>query len=366
MVFVFHYGGGLQSPHWALHVLGYVTQAGWTGVVLFFALSGFLITGSLWDSLGSRHLLRNFYARRALRILPLYYLALALAVLVALARGFMFADLRPFAIYALFLQDIPNFGPQIYWLTSPLPLYHLWSLAVEEQFYLLWPALLLLARTRRIALWLSLGIFALSLAFRIVIWGWPFHGFVELGSAQAHVFDGFLLTHAGALALGAALALALRSSKPERVNRYAPPALIAGLLVYLGTSWFSGTFLLSPRSQYIVGLAAVGVGATALVQLALRPGFAGGLFTLAPLRWLGRISYGFYVFHILLQPLFDKIASHIAPPAAGYTLFLTARFFTAFLITLLVAWLSYFFLEEPMLELKRRFPMHSALPSINA
>src|ERR1700691_6305962 len=72
MVFVFHYGGGLQSSHLALRMLGYVTQAGWTGVVLFFALSGFLITGSLWDSLGSRHLLRNFYVRRALRILPLY------------------------------------------------------------------------------------------------------------------------------------------------------------------------------------------------------------------------------------------------------------------------------------------------------
>lgn len=360
MVFVFHYGGGLQSPYWPLHVLGYVTQAGWTGVVLFFALSGFLITGSLWDSLGSLHLLRNFYVRRALRILPLYFLALGLAALVALARGFRFSDLGPFAIYALFLQDLPRFAVRVVAFASPLPLYHLWSLAVEEQFYLLWPALLLLSRTRKTALWLSAGVFGLSVGFCIFAWG-----FSSGNVVASHVFDNFLLTHAGALGLGAALALALRSEKAEIILRCAPATFFAGLILYLCTSWFDRSFLLMARSQFIVGLASVGLAATALVGLVLRPGFAGGLFTLAPLRWMGRISYGFYVFHILLQPLFDKIAARVAPPASGYSTFLTARFITAFLITLLVAWISYFFFEEPILELKRRFPMQSALPMKN-
>ena len=81
MVFLFHYGGGLKSPHLAVRLLGYLTAAGWTGVVLFFTLSGFLITGSLWDSRGNPHWFRNFYARRFLRIFPLYYTALVLSAI---------------------------------------------------------------------------------------------------------------------------------------------------------------------------------------------------------------------------------------------------------------------------------------------
>ena len=61
MVFLFHYGGGLKSHNLAVRLLGHITAAGWTGVVVFFTLSGFLITGSLWDSRGNSHWLRNFY-----------------------------------------------------------------------------------------------------------------------------------------------------------------------------------------------------------------------------------------------------------------------------------------------------------------
>jgi len=357
MVFIFHYGGGLQSPHWWGRVFGYATEAGWTGVIIFFALSGFLITGSLWDSLGSRHLLRNFYVRRALRILPLYLLALVLAVLIGLARGYTFVDLHPLAIYLLFLQDIPPFATRAVAFVSPLPLYHLWSLAVEEQFYLLWPVLLLFTRTRRVALWLSLVVFVVSVVFRLVVWGVPLPAAVA-----GHVFDSFLLTHAGALALGAALAFIVREGKPKIITRFTIAALLGGLLLYFFACGFSGTFLLVPRTQYTLGLTGVSLAAAGLVQLALRPSFLGGLFTLAPLRWMGRISYGFYVFHILLQPLFDKIATHFAPPDASYSAFLTVRCIAAFFITLLVAWLSFLFFEEPILALKRRFPMHSPLP----
>jgi peptidoglycan/LPS O-acetylase OafA/YrhL len=356
MVFVFHYGGGLQSQHWPLRVLGYVTQAGWTGVVLFFALSGFLITGSLWDSLGTRHVLRNFYARRALRIFPLYFLALMLAVVVALARGSTFLELRQFAIYAMFLQDIPPFAARAVATASPLPLYHLWSLAVEEQFYLLWPALLLLARSLRTALWLSLGVFMASCVFCEVVWGVPIRWLVD-----GHVLDNFLLTHAGALALGAALALGIRSRAAATVKQLAPWLLVFGLISYIGVCLPRRSFLLVSH-VYDLALPSVWTSAVALVALAMRPGFAGDLLTLAPLRWMGRISYGFYVFHILLQPVFDKIAVRVAPPAAGYSTFLAARFLAAFFITLMVSWISYRYFEQPILALKRRFPMHSPLP----
>jgi len=363
IMFAFHYGGGQHSTNWAVHFLGLATQVGWTGLIIFYALSGFLITGGLWDSLGTRHLLRHFYMRRVLRIFPLYFLALGLAMLVALVRGFSWADLRPFAIYVLYLQNVPPFAAWAAVFPSPLPLYHLWSLAVEEQFYLLWPALVLFSRTRRIALWLSLAIFAISAVFRFVIWG-PLFRFAFDGVVQRHVFDGFLLTHAGALALGAALAFAVRGSNAAAITRYAPAAFIAGLLLYGVTSWLGGTLKMEPRVQFPLGMIGVSVAATALVLLVLRPGFAGGFFTLAPLRLMGRISYGFYIFHILLLPLFEKIAIWLTPPASREA-FLATRILVAFFITFPLAWLSYHYFEEPILALKRRFPMHSSLPQVS-
>jgi len=356
MVFVFHYGGGLQSTNWAIRLIGRVTQTGWTGVILFFALSGFLITGSLWDSLGTRHVLQHFYVRRALRILPLYFFGLVLTALVGFAHGYTFSELHPLAIYMVFLQNTPPLAARAEAFASPLPLYHLWSLAVEEQFYLLWPALVLFSRTRSLALWLSLAIFAISAVFRLVVWGAP------LPAAVAGiVLNHFLLTHAGALALGAALALAIRGSKAEAIAHYAPAACIAGLLLYGCAGWLCGSYKLEPPAQFMLGLLGVSVAAVAMVQLVLLPGFAGGLFTVAPLRWMGRISYGFYVFHILLGPLFDKIAT-LLQPHADHSIFYVVRFFVAFCVTLLVSWLSFRFFEAPILALKSRFPMHSPLP----
>ena len=360
IMFAFHYGGGQQSTNWAVHFLGLATQVGWTGLIVFYALSGFLITGGLWDSRGTRHLLEHFYMRRVLRIFPLYFLALGLAMLVALVRGFSWAELHPFAIYVFYLQNVPPFAARAALFPSPLPLYHLWSLAVEEQFYLLWPALVLFSRTRRIALWLSLAIFAISAAFRFVIWG-PLFRFAFDGVVQRHVFDGFLLTHAGALALGAALAFAMRGSKAAVITRCAPAAFVAGLLLYGVTSWLGGTLKMEPRAQFPLGMIGVSVAATALVLLVLRPGFAGGFFTLAPFRLMGRISYGFYIFHILLLPLSEKVAILLTPPASREA-FLATRFLVAFFITFPLSWLSYHFFEQPILALKRRFPMHSPLP----
>jgi len=353
-VYIFHYGGGLKSPHLAVRLFGQLTAAGWTGVTLFFVLSGFLITGILWDSIGQPHRLRNFYARRALRILPLYYTALALCAAASIANSGRFVEIQSILLYIPFLQDLPVLAglSQQGWIT--LPLYHLWSLAVEEQFYLLWPALLLLTRTRRSALHFSLWVFVVSELFRIAIYGLPFFPH----AVNDHLFDTFLLTHAGALALGAALAFALRGTEWTFVQRWALPAFLSGILIYLLTSWYSGAFYLVSRTQFTIGLAGVTLASAAAIPLILRAGLPRRLCSLAPLRFLGRISYGFYIFHILLQPIFDSIALHIAHAGSG-SLYQLVRLFAAFFITLVVSWLSYQLLELPFLKLKRHFPLRS-------
>src|SRR6201996_77385 len=136
LVYIFHYGGGLRSPNTFVRALGYLTETGWTGVILFFALSGFLLTGSLWDSREERDVLRNFYTRRVLRIFPLYYLVVLIALVAAVARGNRLAELSPVLLYAGFLQNLPGLVTTALQPISPFPLFHLWSLAVEEQFYI--------------------------------------------------------------------------------------------------------------------------------------------------------------------------------------------------------------------------------------
>jgi peptidoglycan/LPS O-acetylase OafA/YrhL len=364
MVFLFHYGGGLSSGNAVVRALGALTATGWTGVVLFFALSGFLITGSLWDSAGQGHRLRNFYARRALRILPLYYVVILTCTVFSVGRGSALLELQPFAVFALFLQDLPFLANLALANPSPLPLYHLWTLAVEEQFYLIWPVLLLAASNRRSALRLSLWVFAASAAFRFAVYGLPQIAFAR----QEQLFDSFLLTHAGALALGAALALGLRSTKRARVSssmrwidHHARTCFSTGVLLFLISSLLCRSFYLTSPVQFMVGLPGVSLASAASIAIVLRPGVPRHVFAWKPLGWLGRISYGFYIFHILLQPVFDFLGLHLTHSASG-ALYQTVRMLVAFPLSLLAAWLSFHLLELPFLRRKNRFPLHQPLP----
>ncbi len=368
MVFVFHYGGGLQSPDITFQTLGYVTESGWVGVVLFFCLSGFLITGSLWDSMGEKYLTLNFYMRRILRILPLYFLALTAAVVYTSYHA-SWMSLRSAWVYLFFLQNIPFLNTYVQANPLALPLYHFWSLAVEEQFYLLWPFILLAADTRRTARRYAIIIFFLGLIFCGVMWWMPVFNYCKWN----RLFDQFVLTYAGALALGAAVALAMRSKNrsgrvgsPRRfLHRWAPTAFASGLAVYLAVSWICHSLYLTEPLQFTVALPAVSIACASLIPIVLRHGITRSLFSLTPLAWLGRISYGFYVFHILLQPLFDFITIQLVHDWHG-SIYQTVRLFVAFFITLLVSWLSYSFFERPIMRLNRYFPMGRPVPTVMA
>ena len=356
MVYVFHYGGGLKSPHFAVRLLGRATEAGWTGVTLFFVLSGFLITGSLWDSRSQPRVFRNFFARRALRILPLYLFAVLLCLLLAVGRGSTFADTHNFFIYFFFLQDLPILVARAQLLYTPLPLYHLWSLAVEEQFYLVWPCLLMMLHSRRAALRLAIGTVLTSFLFVLLVYGVP-----PIHAALMHSLDLFPLTHAGALGCGAAVAILSRGQFWELAQRSAPAILVSAAVVFLLSGWLAGSYTLTGSLQFSVGLPAASLALAALLVLALQPGPIRSLLAWIPLQRLGGISYGFYVFHILLQPLFDVLAIHLTHATAG-SLYQTARFIVGFPITVAVSWLSFHFLEVPFLQWKKRFPMHRPLP----
>jgi peptidoglycan/LPS O-acetylase OafA/YrhL len=366
MVFTFHYGGGLQSTKPAVRIVGLITQASWLGLVLFFALSGFLITGSLWDTIGQPHRLRNFYIRRGLRILPLYLVALLAVAIAAIVSGATLHQLKPLAIFVFFLQDFPHLATTALQNSSPLPLFHFWTLAVEEQFYLMWPLILLFAHSRRHALRISLWFFVCTELFLLIVYTFP----AFAGARSHHLYDHFLFTQSGALALGCAVSLAMGNRiaatgrKPGThrvVRKYAKPAFFTGLAVFLYTSYYSRSLDLTGDVQFWLGLPAISIAAAALIPLVLRNGLPRTVFSFSPLCWLGRISYGFYVFHILLQPLFDYLGAHISHTDTG-DYYHIVRAVVAFVITCIVSWLSFHLIEIPILSLKRFFPLNPSLP----
>jgi peptidoglycan/LPS O-acetylase OafA/YrhL len=366
MVFLFHYGGGLQSSTPAIRLVGYATQASWLGLVLFFALSGFLITGSLWDTLGQRHRLRNFYVRRALRILPLYLGALLAVAVAGLLSGAAFRQLKPLAIFLFFLQDLPHLAALALQSGSPLPLYHFWTLAVEEQFYLIWPLVLIFAHSRRHALRLSLWFFGITELFLLAVYTLP----AFKGARVHHLYDYFLFTQSGALALGCAVSLAMgnrasltgrRPGSHKIIRKYARPAFLIGLAIYFYTCYLAGTLYLSSDLQFWLGLPAISVAAAAAIPLVLRNGLPRTIFSFPVLGWLGRISYGFYVFHVLLEPVYDNLGAHFSHATSG-DYYHIVRALIAFTITCIISWLSFHLFERPILSLKRFFPLNPSLP----
>ena len=344
IVLAYHTGGGAQSSNMTVRSIGIALKAGWSGVTLFFLLSGFLITGILWESKGAEHWWRNFYVRRILRISPLYYGSLLLVVVVAWATHNFWSGTRGLWVYALYLQNIP-------WVVDtgmglrPLQLSHFWSLAVEEQFYLIWPLLLWRLRTVTQVKYLCLGIFLFSIAFRYGVW---------MLSSDPQAYNGFLLSRADELALGGFLAMCFRDGSWARIERAAPYVAWVSLLGFVVSCAFDHTFALTGMASTTAGLAFITLFYAGFMVLALDEGWVSRAMKARWLRWFGRISYGIYVFHVLLQPLYGWIGERL-DPHAGRIEGIALRAAITWVLTTLIAWLSFRFFESPILGLRRYF-----------
>lgn len=312
---------------------------GFVGVDVFFVLSGFLITTILATEIqqsGTIHY-GNFFARRLLRLVPA--LALLLSVyLLAASRGSNFRHHLTDAGLAIYLAD---FSRAWGWYGGGRPglLGHTWSLAIEEQFYLVWPwALLLLFRVvrrpgNRIAL---VAILAASLA------AWRAVLFLGLGASFERVYNA-PDTHADGLLIGCAVGLAFtagRLTASASVGRWAPPAAILGLLALSIAGNEAAAWMVS-----FGGLLASLMAAALIIALVCRPeSLAARLFALAPVVYLGKVSYALYLWHHPVMKLFtERNYSWVATLAFGGG------------ISLLAATASYRFVERPFLSMKRRF-----------
>jgi peptidoglycan/LPS O-acetylase OafA/YrhL len=345
---------------------GVVIRSCWCGVDLFFVLSGFLITGILLDGKGAPHYFRNFYARRALRILPLYYGLLAVVFLV----GPLFRALSTPRFEALAQNQLPlwlytcnlsvarvndfNFGAE--WIEFN----HFWSLAIEEQFYLLWPAVVLLCGRRTLAV-VCVTLIGTALLLRgAFIW----HGFAW---HVDHTWTVYALTPCrwDGLALGGLLALAYRA--PGWWKRLAWPAgiaAIASFLVLAALAAYENGIGVESWIVQVFGYSLLALFFGALLILAVNApgsGIAGRAWCHPVLRFFGKYSYGLYVVHPTVMeqltrilPL-DALARWSGAPALGGGVFALASLG----LSVALAWLSWHLYEKHFLKLKALFETRS-------
>ena len=319
------------------------------GVDLFFVLSGFLITGILLESKGSEHYFRNFCARRALRIWPLYYLVLLVAFVVGpiVAPSMRHAAAGTWPAFVFYVQNIAL----VYRDSYPFGLGATWSLAVEEQFYMTWPLLVFLLKRRTLAI-VSASLVVVSLSLRLA-------GYSH--SAPSGFIHQFTLSRLDAIAFGTLAALWLRSPSCT-LGRWRAGAC---QFLALGVAGVTLARFVMHRNSSIVGYTFLGMAFAGLLGISVvsdaRSSLLGRSLTAGWLRYIGKTSYGIYLLH---YPIF-LLVTHFADSRSFLALNPLARNLLAsadeMLLAILAASLSWHFLEKPLLKLKERFPSGSHL-----
>lgn len=321
-----------------------ISRPGWMGVHLFFILSGFLITGILLDSKNSPGYFRNFYGKRALRILPAYFFTIGLVALFYPTKAY-------WLLSAIFLSNFaPNFG-----VAMDYPPF--WTLAVEEHFYLAWPLLVHFTSRKYLTRLCIVGLFA-GPVLR------AFYFFNEVPMFYETWFS------TESLCYGALAAIAVRTWDRAALTNLALSAL--GVATLIGC--ISAPFGIHTRTTFVGAvyqLPMIDLAATAFILTVLNNQGKASMAWLR-MRWmqfLGLISFSLYLTHLLvghswnlLQPSFVDFI----PLEPGSLSFALLRLVILCAFSILVAYASYRFIELPALTLKERLfkPRPDATPRL--
>lgn len=325
-----------------------VFRIGWIGVDIFFVLSGFLITGILIDTKGKPNFYRNFILRRILRIFPIYYFVLIMSLLVIpfflpdiFGRGYTYYTQNQ-AWFWLYSQN---------WLFSQtgfpknVALTHLWSLAVEEQFYLFWPLIVGLFSVRRLFV-ISVAIIFLSVFFRL-FWG------EHMGLVFPYQYVA-TLSRMDALSIGAIIAILARK-RMEWLEKYTWVVFVISGLAFLLILVKSRVLMFKGliEAYTFIGLLA---GCLLVFMLNKKP-----FKILRPLyhpvfSFLGKYSYGIYIYHAIIYAILKNILSpKLNTVLSNGKMTLSLLGIIAIGVTIFVSILSYKYLEQPFLKLKKFF-----------
>ena len=355
-VLFFHFGSLYTPAHLTRpdRLLISVLHCGWVGVDLFFVLSGFLITGILLDAKGSSTYFRSFYARRILRIFPLYYAVLLFVLLLlpsltaAIHHPRLVDLMTPHRQiwYWLHLSNwVTAFDPRAFLITN------FWTLSVEEQFYLVWPTVILLCPNRFIS-WFCISLIGGALLLRNI----PY--FLNIQALHDNFMYRLTPFRLDTLAFGALLAVLVRRHDwPTMATR------TAAILLYLGLPLLLIVLIagraVAPLGMPMVrlGYTAIGLLSSALVLYAFEsqgsPKPAAKLLRSRFLTSLGAYSYGIYVFHGIVRYYLPVYAQHYGLSAnRSYALLIMAL---GMFVSYFAAFCSYHAFEKHFLRLKKLF-----------
>jgi peptidoglycan/LPS O-acetylase OafA/YrhL len=342
-VFVFHTFPFDPTYYLARHIpfgglIASASVAGSFGVDLFFLLSAFLITELLLqekERYGRIHL-KSFYIRRILRIWPLYFFALLIGVLLPHIDAGQHFPLRYLLAFVFLVGNwLTTFGGYPGSVMNPL-----WSISFEEQFYLAWPAFLSNARPRKL-LWASAGLVVVAQIARLVLLKYARHPEVAIATNTLARLD--------PLATGIATAILVRRIKVDLATWQRWACAVAGAILWLT----AGHYYALTRIFMVVGFPAIAAGAWLIFISVFQSG-------MAPfwLRYLGKISYGLYVYHGLCLYLSAHFLGGYPRSAIQFVIF----WCLGLALTIVFAALSYKFLESPFLRLKERFAYITSRP----
>jgi peptidoglycan/LPS O-acetylase OafA/YrhL len=337
--------------------IGLVCKAGWIGVDLFFVLSGFLITRILLEARARPCYFTNFYARRALRIWPIYYFVLLFFWLAPRAFPSLEVPLTPsgwvaHALYVQNLADSTRFGP---W-----PLSITWSLAIEEQFYVLWPLLVFVLGDRPLR-WLLAALIVAVPILRLALLSTR-----TIAPITAYVATPFRID---TLAIGGLVSIVVGAGGPSptlrRLARCGSPLALLASAVMIGLLGGDRLVVTERPVQtlaafelaFLYTLLALGFAGIIVLILDGEPTFLTRVFNNVVLRHLGRVSYGVYLYHgivfvycrSVLWPILRENVhlQHRTQTALGILL--------NYAILFVITHLSWYGIERPLLRLKSRF-----------
>ena len=356
MVLLYHFIGQATVTNRFEGVVSRLLSFGFLGVDLFFVLSGFLITGILYDSRNDPAYFRSFYMRRVLRIFPLYYGVLVVvffvAPLIPRLHGSPIDHLREHQAWAWLYAVNIYLSMKGAWSLSYIQ--HFWSLAVEEHFYFVWPLVVwLLARRPRVLMGTALGIAALSFVGRAAA------SLAGVSEVVTTVLTPFQLD---ALCLGGFFAVYLRQPGGEAGARRAilPMGLLAAavLVFQFGLHRFTDFGVPFMRATRL-GVFRV-LFAALLLHALFSPAsaLAGHFFRSRPMIALGKYSYGLYLYHHFLSYYFVTHGTEfaVAEAVGSHTLAVAVQALAGMAASMVVAWLSFELFEKYFLRLKRFWP----------
>lgn len=334
-----------------LNVPGF--SLGWSGVFLFFVISGFLITGILLDAKGQEHYYKNFFIRRSLRIFPIYYISLIAIYVLSCLLNKPNSDFFWYLIYGQnYLLGFTGFAAAF-----PASFSHTWSLAIEEQFYFLWPFLVCILTIRKLVI-LLLVFVVVAISSRVGVWVYTNNPFLVFTTLPSTI---------DSLAIGAMLAIVIRLplSRKLIVNSsivicsISLLSLIMIISCYGFSCYWSPVTMISSKPMNLFIYTIMALFFCSLMSLVIHTDTVfSRLLRIDIFKQIGKISYGLYLYHLPVYMYVNILAKNMTIWGGEIDTIVIGM--VKLIITYIISLLSWHLVETKFIKAKDKFSYNNS------